>query len=1069
MNRIRNVLKIPQVLIIMLCTAALFACNQTQSSIEVKTDLELTQSASAATVQLGQNFSYTLSVNNIGANDATNVTVINPIPQNAIYVSVNSSQGSCDQKDGTVTCLIGKVAMNNSAKVNLILTSNTVGTIKNTASVTATEVDISTTNNIASSSITLQAPPPQANLQLDGTVAPNPVLVGQNLTYTFNITNTGPDTATSLIFTDVLSQNISYLSSTTSQGTCAYASPSLTLTCSLDSLALGAVMQVKLVVTPKTTGTLTATPSLRAAEVDPNTANNTTTLTANVQAPVVPTANLGLSMTATPNPVLTGQNLTYTMNLSNTGPDTATNTKIINPLPQNTTYISSNPSQGSCAASNGTLTCNLGSLAANAAASVELVLTSSVAGTITNSASATATESDPDTANNSASANAAVQVPAKADLKATISATPNPVQTGQNITYTVKVSNLGPNTANNTALTDALPANSSFISSTTTQGSCGAANGTFSCAIGDLPLNASATVTMVLSSNTVGTLNNSVSVNATQADPITANNTASTSVSVQTPVTPTANLGLTISAAPNPVQIGQNLTYTVNVSNAGPNDATSVNLTDPVPQNATFISSSSSQGSCATNTGTFTCSLGIIKANAAAQVTLVVSSSVAGTITNTANVSALESDPVTSNNTANTSVSVQAAPSPTANLGLTANATPNPVNINTNTTLTYTISNVGPDAATNTTLNTSLPTNATYISSNPTQGTCSFTSPQLNCSLNTLAANASTQVTLVITSSTVGTLTTNASVSASETDPVTSNNSSSLNITVQNPSNSGTIKLPPTGKIAWDWQIGASGDSNVTVPTGVSLLDLDGFNISASKIASLKAQGIYTVCYIDAGSYEDGRPDSSLYPAYLKIYKDVQWNEWFLDVKDVFRPIQPAGTQLVNNQWVDASGKPLTGLPTAGAFGPLLEARFKMCADKGFDALEPDNLQNDENAGGLVTEQQQIDFNGWVADTAHAYNLAAFQKNGPNKILLKDKTGKMMVEKFDGILNEECQQYGECGPLAEYVKRGKLSLNTEYAGSLDCTLSNSLVINSIMKDLGLTGGNMSGYKRQSCP
>ena len=532
MTRIRNVLKVPQSLFIMFCATVLFACNQTQSNIEVKTDLELTQSASAATIQIGKNFSYTLTVNNIGANDATNVTVINPIPQNANYVSVNSSQGACDQKDGTITCLLGKVAMNNSAKVNLVLTSNTVGTIQNTASVTATEVDISTTNNIVSSSITLQAPPPQANLQLDGTVAPNPVQVGQNLTYTFNITNTGPDTATSLKFTDVLSTKISYVSSSTSQGTCDYVSASVTLTCNLNSLALGAVMQVKVVVTPIATGTLTASPSLKAAELDPNATDNTTTITANVQAPPpVPTANLGLSMSATPNPVLTGQNLTYTMNLSNAGPDTANNTKIINPLPQNTTYVSSNPSQGSCAVASGTLTCNLGSLTANGTASLALVLTSSVAGTITNSASATATESDPDTANNTASDNVVVQAPAKADLKATISATPNPVLTGQNLTYTVKVSNLGPDDASAINLSDTLPANTTYVSSITSQGSCGVTNGTFSCALGNLALNASATVTMVLSSSTVGTLNNAVSVNATQTDPITSNNLASTSVS----------------------------------------------------------------------------------------------------------------------------------------------------------------------------------------------------------------------------------------------------------------------------------------------------------------------------------------------------------------------------------------------------------------------------------------------------------------------------------------------------------------------------------------------------------
>jgi hypothetical protein len=405
-------------------------------------------------------------------------------------------------------------------------------------------------------------------------------------------------------------------------------------------------------------------------------------------------------------------------------------------------------------------------------------------------------------------------------------------------------------------------------------------------------------------------------------------------------------------------------------------------------------------------------------------------------------------------------------------LELKMSAAVNVVQVGKSFSFSIALKNLGAKTATGVNLTYQIPQTASILSSNPNQGSCLRQAKTLNCAVGTLESNAVAEITVSLNAAATGVIINSASVSANEVDPVVTNNASSVTTTVQAASppdpTPGTIHLPPTGKIGWDWQIGASGDNNVTIPAGVTLLDLDGFNISSSKITNLKAQGIYTICYIDAGSYEDGRPDSSLYPAYLKIYKDTQWNEWFLDVKDVFRPIQPAGTQLVNNQWVDATGKPLSGLPTAGAFGPLLEARFKMCADKGFDSLEPDNLQNDENAGGKISTQEQIDFNGWVADTAHKYNLAAFQKNGPDKVLLKDKTGKMMVEKFDGILNEECQQYGECGPLAEYVKRGKLALNTEYAGSLDCTLSNSLVINSILKDLNLTGGNMSGYKRQSC-
>ncbi|WP_078305518.1 endo alpha-1,4 polygalactosaminidase [Deinococcus sp. LM3] len=255
------------------------------------------------------------------------------------------------------------------------------------------------------------------------------------------------------------------------------------------------------------------------------------------------------------------------------------------------------------------------------------------------------------------------------------------------------------------------------------------------------------------------------------------------------------------------------------------------------------------------------------------------------------------------------------------------------------------------------------------------------------------------------------------------------------------------VKAPPTGKVSWDWQIGANSDSNIIVPAGVQLIDIDGFTASAAKVAQLNQQGLYTVCYLDVGSYEPGRPDSAQYPSYLKIQQDPDWpSEYFLDVTDVFKP--------------------------NSVLARILQNRFKMCRDKGFAAIEPDNLQNDENVrGGLITTQQQIDFNGWVADQAHAVGLAVFQKNGPDKILLRDRTGQMMVEKFDGILNEQCQEYNECGALAEYTKRGKLALNVEYKQglSLNCAQFTSLGVNSLKKDLNLVGANMSGYLRQTCP
>ncbi len=115
-----------------------------------------------------------------------------------------------------------------------------------------------------------------------------------------------------------------------------------------------------------------------------------------------------------------------------------------------------------------------------------------------------------------------------------------------------------------------------------------------------------------------------------------------------------ADLSLTKSGAPNPVAVGSNLTYTLKVTNNGPSTATGIMLSDPLPTSVTLVSAAPSQGSCS-GTSSVTCSLGTIATGGTATVTIVVTATTAGTITNTASVSANESDPNLRNNTASAS------------------------------------------------------------------------------------------------------------------------------------------------------------------------------------------------------------------------------------------------------------------------------------------------------------------------------------------------------------------------------------------------------------------------------
>jgi aldose sugar dehydrogenase len=122
-------------------------------------------------------------------------------------------------------------------------------------------------------------------------------------------------------------------------------------------------------------------------------------------------ANLSLTKTASPNPGVTLANLTYRLTVMNNGPSPATNVVVTDNLPIGINFTSATPTQGMCSGTT-TVTCNLGSLARNALAVVNIIVVPQSAGTLTNTASVAATENDPDGSDNSVSLQTTINTPA---------------------------------------------------------------------------------------------------------------------------------------------------------------------------------------------------------------------------------------------------------------------------------------------------------------------------------------------------------------------------------------------------------------------------------------------------------------------------------------------------------------------------------------------------------------------------------------------------------------------------------------------------------------------------------
>ncbi len=201
---------------------------------------------------------------------------------------------------------------------------------------------------------------------------------------------------------------------------------------------------------------------------------------------------------------------------------------------------------------------------------------------------------------------------------------------------------------------------------------------------------------------------------------------------------------------------------------------------------------------------------------------------------------------------------------------------------------------------------------------------------------------------------------------------------------------------PVTTTFYWDLQNAPPDNTK-----DVGAYDIDGWNNDAAEVSKLHALGIKVVCYMDAGTWEPGRPDSSAFPANLKGSAVSGWpGELWLDVR-------PSG-------------------PSYATLQSIMLARFQVCRSKGFDAVEPDNVDSYQNAPGFpTTAGDQIAYDEWIAETAHSLGLAVFQKNDLDQIAT-------LLPHFDGLLDEECNKYSECALLGPYVHAGKPAWNAEY-------------------------------------
>jgi uncharacterized repeat protein (TIGR01451 family) len=249
-----------------------------------------------------------------------------------------------------------------------------------------------------------------------------------------------------------------------------------------------------------------------------------------------------------------------------------------------------------------------------------------------------------------------------------------------------------------------------------------------------------------------------------------------------------ADLRIAKAESQDPIVLGTgNLTYTLTVTNAGPAASAGVVLTDTLPNGVTVASVGAGIGvTCTQPAGQVRCVIGAMAASATSTVTIAVTPSAAGVLTNTAIVaSPTTPDPIPANNSATITTTVSPASAQQANLSVTA-STPAQVVVGATQTYQFTVSNSGPNTATAVQLSSTLPAGLALVSAASSVGSCTTNtgSGQVNCSLGNLASGASATVNITARATQVGAKSIVVTVSSATSDPTPSNNSATQSVTV---------------------------------------------------------------------------------------------------------------------------------------------------------------------------------------------------------------------------------------------------------------------------------------------
>ena len=502
-----------------------------------------------AQIGLLTNAAYDITVSNSGDFDATGTQLTAVLPAGLEFVS---GTNSAMRSGSTVTWDIGTVAMDGSVSVSL--TAKGIQTGDQVVSYRVASAE----GLSASATTTTEVIPGGLDLTKTG---PATAAIGSQVTYDIEVLSTGTGANTQVRLVDTVPTGMSFVSS----------DPASMRVGNQVTFALGTLnpderSTVEIVLRADQTGDWTNQATVTSAEGATDSAEATTT----VVQPVLALTKSG------PATALLNANFDYTITVTNNGDGAATGATVVDTLPAGLTYVSSDPAG---AASGSTVTWNVGDLAPDASETITLTVRGTAGGAKVNVATAS---SGGNSFQPEARATTTILVP---DI--TVEKTGRPAMfVGNQVTYTLTASNSGDAALTGVTITDTIPTGMSYVTSSP-EGAVSDDGAQVTWSVGNLAVGAETSVTVTLQGDQVGTVTNTAGASATEG--VTASDT------LEIRVLPAPGATIQITDSFDPVSEGEEVDFTVSVSNQGRSPMTNVRVVVPIPIEMTFVSTSDTQ------------------------------------------------------------------------------------------------------------------------------------------------------------------------------------------------------------------------------------------------------------------------------------------------------------------------------------------------------------------------------------------------------------------------------------------------------------------------------------------